>query len=42
MGAPKGRKAAAQYLRDFAEDVKRSGFVARAIEKHNVRGVRVA
>jgi polar amino acid transport system substrate-binding protein len=42
MGAPKGRKAAAQYLREFAEDVKRSGFVARAIEKHNVRGVRVA
>lgn len=42
IGAPKGRAAAAQYLREFAEDVKRSGFVARAIEKHNVRGVRVA
>ena len=42
MGAPKGRAAAAQYLREFAEEVKRSGFVARAIENHKVRGVRVA
>ena len=42
IGAPKGREAAAKYLREFAEDVKRSGFVARAIEKHGVRGVRVA
>jgi polar amino acid transport system substrate-binding protein len=42
MGAPKGRAAAAQYLREFAEEMKRSGFVARAIEKHNVKGVRVA
>ena len=42
IGAPKGRAAAAKYLREFAEDVKRSGFVARAIEKHGVKGVRVA
>lgn len=42
MSAPKGRAAAATYLREFAEDVKRSGFVARAIEKHDVKGVRVA
>jgi len=42
IGAPKGRPAAAQYLREFAEDVKRSGFVARTIEKHGVRGVTVA
>ena len=42
IGAPKGRAAAATYLREFAEDVKRSGFVARAIEKHGVKGVRVA
>lgn len=26
----------------FAEDAKASGLVARAIEKHNVRGVNVA
>jgi polar amino acid transport system substrate-binding protein len=42
IGAPKGRDAAAKYLREFAEDMKRSGFVARAIEKHGVPGVRVA
>jgi len=42
IGAPKGRPAAAKYLREFAEDVKRSGFVARTIEKHGVRGVTVA
>ena len=42
IGAPKGRPAAAKYLREFAEEVKRSGFVANAIEKHGVKGVRVA
>ena len=42
IGAPKGRAAAAKYLREFAEDVKQSGFVARAIERHGVRGVKVA
>ena len=42
IGAPKGRPTAAKYLREFAEEVKRSGFVARAIEKHGVKGVRVA
>jgi polar amino acid transport system substrate-binding protein len=42
IGAPKGRTAAAQYLREFAEDIKRSGLVARTIEKHGVRGVTVA
>jgi polar amino acid transport system substrate-binding protein len=42
MGAPKGRAAAAKLLREFAEEVKRSGLVARAIEKHNIKGVRVA
>ena len=42
IGAPKGRAAAAKYLREFAEDVKRNGFVARTIEKHGVRGVTVA
>jgi polar amino acid transport system substrate-binding protein len=42
IGAPKGRPAAAKYLREFADEVKRSGFVARTIEKHGVRGVAVA
>jgi polar amino acid transport system substrate-binding protein len=42
IGAPKGRAEADRYLREFAEDVKRPGFVARAIETHHVKGVRVA
>jgi polar amino acid transport system substrate-binding protein len=41
IGTPKGRPAAAAYLRTFAEDIKAAGFVARAIERHNVRGVSV-
>ncbi len=41
-GTPKGRPAAAQYLREFIEDVKASGWVARTIEKHHVRGLTVA
>lgn len=42
IGIPGGRDAGAAYLRDFIEDVKASGFVAQALEKHGVRGVLVA
>ena len=42
IGTPKAREAAAKYLREFAEDVKASGFVARSIDKHGVRGLAVA
>ena len=42
IGTPRARDAAAQYLRAFAEDIKASGLVAQAIEKHRVRGVSVA
>jgi polar amino acid transport system substrate-binding protein len=42
IGSPRGRDAAASYLREFVADVKASGFVARAIERHGVRGVSVA
>jgi polar amino acid transport system substrate-binding protein len=42
IGTPKARGAAAEYLRKFAEDTKSSGFVAKAIEKNEVRGVKVA
>lgn len=42
LGIPKGRDEGAKYLRQFIEDVKASGFVARAIEKAGVRGVSVA
>jgi len=41
-GMPKGRAAASRYLRDYIEDVKASGFVARTIEKNRVRGLTVA
>jgi len=42
IGTPRGRDAGATYLRDFIEDVKASGLVAQAMEKHGVRGVSVA
>jgi len=41
MGIVKGRDEGAAYLREFIEDVKASGFVARAIDKSGVRGVTV-
>ena len=42
IGTPRGRDAGATYLRGFIEDVKASGFVAQAMERHGVRGVSVA
>lgn len=42
VGTPKGRDAAARYLREFVEDIKASGFVAKTIEKNGIRGVSVA
>jgi len=41
-GTPKGRPAGAKYLREFIEDAKASGLVAKLIEKNNVRGLTVA
>ena len=41
-GTPKGRSAGFQYLREFIEEVKASGLVARLIEKNNVQGLTVA
>jgi polar amino acid transport system substrate-binding protein len=41
-GAPKGRPAGAKYLKEFIEDVKATGLVAKLIEKNNVRGLTVA
>ena len=41
-GTHPSRPAGAAYLREFIEDVKRSGLVARTIDKHRVRGVTVA
>jgi polar amino acid transport system substrate-binding protein len=42
IGAPKSRQAAARFLREFVEDVKRSGLVAQAVKKHGVKGIDVA
>jgi polar amino acid transport system substrate-binding protein len=42
IGNPKGRDTAAAYLREFVEDVKASGLVAKLIEKNGVRGLTVA
>lgn len=42
VGTPKGRTAAAAYLRAFVEDAKKSGLVAQLIEKNGVRGLTVA
>ena len=42
VGTPKGRAAGAKCLREFVEDIKASGLVARTIEKNGVRGLSVA
>jgi len=33
MGTPRGREAGARYLREFVEEMKASGFVARGLER---------
>ena len=43
IGTPKGRgEAGVKYLRDFIEQMKASGFVAQALERHRVEGASVA
>lgn len=42
MGIPKGREAGIRYLRDFIEEMKASGFVARALARHGIEGAAVA
>jgi len=39
LGVPRERPAAAQYLKAFVEEMNASGFVARSIERHGVRGL---
>jgi polar amino acid transport system substrate-binding protein len=41
-GTTKARVAGAKYLGEFIEEVKRSGLVAKTIDKHGVKGVNVA
>ena len=42
MGTPKGREAGARYLREFVEEMKASGFVARGLEKSGQADATVA
>lgn len=42
IGVPAGRNAAAAYLSQFAEDMKASGFLKRAVEQAGVQGVVIA
>jgi polar amino acid transport system substrate-binding protein len=42
IGTPRGREAAARYLRGFVEDMKASGFVANALSRHGIEGAAVA
>ena len=42
VGTAKANQAGAAFLRDFVEEAKTSGLVARLIERHHVRGLSVA
>lgn len=42
IGTAKSNTAGAAFLRDFVAEAKRSGLVARLIEKHQVKGLSVA
>lgn len=39
LGSPRDRPAAAAYLKAFVEELNASGFLARSIERHGVRGL---
>ena len=42
MATPRGRPAGARYLREFVEETKASGFVARSLARHGIEGAAVA
>lgn len=42
MASQKGREAGARYVHEFIEEMKASGFVAQALERHKVQGAAVA
>ena len=42
MATPKGRPAGALYLAEFVEEMKASGFVASALQRHGIEGAAVA
>jgi polar amino acid transport system substrate-binding protein len=42
VGTAKGNEAGAAFLRNFVEEAKASGLIARLIARHQVRGLTVA
>ena len=42
MGTPRGRDTGAAYLGRFIEELKASGFVAQALQRHSIQGAMVA
>jgi len=42
MGVPKGRSAAQAWLSAYIEEMKASGFVAAALQRHRIEGAAVA
>jgi len=42
LGVPKGRAASQAWLRGFIEEMKASGFVAAALQRHGIEGAAVA
>ena len=42
MGTPRGREAGATYLRAFLDELKSSGFVARAFASNRITGASMA
>ncbi|MGH8674441.1 MAG: ABC transporter substrate-binding protein [Burkholderiales bacterium] len=41
IGTPRGRETGARYLREFVEEMKASGFVAEALQRHRIEGASV-
>ncbi|MFC5499848.1 ABC transporter substrate-binding protein [Caenimonas terrae] len=42
MGLPRGRESGARYVSAFVEEMKASGFVAAALQRHGIQGAVVA
>lgn len=42
MGVPKGRLAAQGWLNNYIEETKRSGYIAEALKRHDIKGAAVA
>jgi polar amino acid transport system substrate-binding protein len=42
MATPRGRAAGARYVAEFVEEMKASGFVASALQRHGIEGAAIA